>query len=167
MKIEFSKHEGLITLAAHKRIGLWASQILLRGSRVVRTGGRLSHASTHGLLTVALLNTINGISRNQALKLSPPGGKMRLVVLTSDAAFVDGINAMVRNSQPEKLRSGRNFTSTLMRKLERFDITAMLPEPDDKSVLVLGNWLAVNAFDTKRANDLPQSIAPNLVSQVL
>lgn len=166
MKINFRDTEGLVQLAADKRRGVWASQLLLRGARTVRTAGQLpTTASAHSLLTVALLNTLNSISRAQASRLAP--GKARLVVLSSDAQFVNGLNLLVQNGDAATLRSGKNFLTTLAKKLDRFDVTAMLPDADDKGVLILGNWLTVNALHPASFGDLPVSIAPNVISQIL
>lgn len=166
MKINFRDTEGLVQLAADKRRGVWASQLLLRGARTVRTAGQLpTTASAHSLLTVALLNTLNSISRSQVARLA--SGKARLVVLSSDAQFVNGLNLLVQNGDAAILRSGKNFLTTLVKKLDRFDVTAMLPDADDKGVLILGNWLTVNALHPASFGDLPVSIAPNVISQIL
>lgn len=167
MKIDFNRTEGLITITADKRRGTWASQVLLRGARTVRTAGQIStEASAHSLLTVALLNSTS-ISRNQAAKLAPAGGKMRLVVLSSDVDFVAGINTLVRSGQSIRLKSGKNFVTALARKLDRFAVNAVVPEADDKSVLILQNWLSIHVFNPSRVSDLPLSLLPTVMSEVL
>jgi hypothetical protein len=167
MKIDFRETDGLVQLAADKRRGIWGSQLLIRGTRTVRTAGQLpTTASAHSLLTVALLNSLNSISRGQAAKLAPIG-RMRLIVLSSDAQFVNGLNMLVQNVDASTLRSGKNFLDILAKKIERFDVKAMLPDANDKGVLILGNWLSVNALHPASFGDLPVSIAPNIISQIL
>ena len=144
-----------------------STSFCFRGARTVRTAGQMpTTATAHSLLTVALLNTLNSISRGQAYKLSP-NGKMRLVIASSDAEFVNGLNFLVQNGDAATLRSGKNFLNTLAKKLDRFDVKAMLPDADDKGVLILANWLSVNALHPASFGDLPVSIAPNVISQIL
>lgn len=168
MKIDFKQHDGLLLLASDKRRGIWGSQLLTRGARTVRTAGQIpTTASAHSLLTVALLNTLNGISRGQAAKLAPQGSKMRLVIASSDVEFVAGLDLLVQGSNALKLRAGKNFIATLVKKLARFDVKAMVPDAGDKGVFILGNWLSVNALHPASFDDLPQSLAPNVISQIL
>jgi len=70
MKIDFRTEDALIVVAANKRTGLWANSTTIRGSKNQKSGGQLETvASTHSLLTVALVAALRNISNRDISSL--------------------------------------------------------------------------------------------------
>jgi hypothetical protein len=113
MKLDFNTHDILVTVAANPRIGVWGAQIFHRQqAKTVRTAGQLpTEASSHTLQLVALATALRSVTKAQARRmvqnLPRRVPKPRVLVVTSDASFIDAIKAVTSNEQNGKpLRVG-------------------------------------------------------------
>ncbi len=174
MKYDRATHEGLILLAADKRRGTWAAQMILTGQRTLRLGGQLpTEMSNHGLLSVALATMLRQSTRAQAERLAADAGvrKPRLLVATMDATFADALRAKITQDATigaaKPLRIGRNFVGLLAQQVARFEITLMTPEDGDHTILVLRDWATKMLPSPTLLASVPASLAPTAVSQVV
>lgn len=169
MRLDFGKHDALITLSCDRRRGTWGVQTLVRGSKTIRTAGQLPTTSTaHTLFAVALVAALGAITRSHAQRLvqtaAQPVAKPRVLVVTDDDAFREALTARdVPTRRP--LRAGRNFVDVLSWQLSRFDVT--FSTPDDNSVLALGNWMGQNLPSPKLIATAPPAFLPRAISRVV
>ena len=173
MSIDFDKYDGQILLSAEKRRGIWATNTVLRGSRAIKTAGRLPTVATaHTLLVVALISALRNITRAQAEELVSSSNlgirKARIKVVTTDEAFVAALTAMLKrqkNGTPP-LRAAKNFLIELARQLVRFDVTLEAANRKSARHRTLKNWSVTTAFDPKAFETISPVLLPTLVSAV-
>jgi len=159
MRVNFDSQDGLIMVSGDRR-GVWASQVLIKGSKTIRTGGQLpTTASRHTLQLVALTSALRSITKADAARITPRGvSKARLLVTSIDSSFLDALQAET------PLRAGRNFFTIAMQQLARFDLTFAAPEDGDMTVHMLSKWAANHVFPPK---NIPAVLIPSAVSQVI
>jgi hypothetical protein len=80
------------------------------------------------------------------------------------AESIRGIEA--RDSNPRKLRTGRNFIGILFQQLARFNVT-MMPNTQDMTALSLTNWAKTQLIDPRLTSKLPAGLWPSVASRVL
>lgn len=173
MKVDWGVHDGMLLLASDRRKGIWATQLLLRGSKTVRSAGTIpTTASAHSLQVLALTTALRLISKGQAAKLlqAAPTGitRPRLLVVSSDATFAQALQAKMRGDKEtmttKPLRAGRNLISIAPAQLARFALTFGELEDGDTSILILKSWASQTIHDPKQ--ELPSALVPSAVSQV-
>ena len=171
MRVDFSKHEVGIILAADATKGLWSFQKITGRTRTVRQGGQLpTEASAHTLLATALTVALRSHTKNEIQRLlyNAPRGvdKPRIIVTTLDPTFGAAINGiMCESNTAPRLRAGRNFIGVLVQQLNRFQVDFEYV-PNDKDAQILGGWIKNTLTDPKLLDRIPSSLRPSAASQV-
>lgn len=179
MRIRFdvNTQDGMILLANDRRKGIWVSQSIFKKCNTVRQGGQMpTSASAHTLELVALSTALRSVTKSQAsfLTLNAPSTvtKPRVLVVTADLTFADALRAMMTRDAvtlaTKPLKAGRNFLSMAAYQLARFEVTLQTDiTQDDKSILILRSWADQHIFAPTMVANIPPSLCPTAVSQVL
>lgn len=160
MRFDHNLHDGILIVSGDQRRSVWSSQLVLKGSRTLRTAGQMTTtASRHTLQLLALTSALRSITRTQAAFLAPRNQtNPRLLVTSIDSTFLNALRAKM------PLRAGRNFFTLAAQQLARFDLTFATPEDGDKTVLMLSNWAANHVY---APGSIPSVLLPVAVSQVI
>ena len=177
MRFDTTTQEGLILLASDRRKGIWVSQSIFKKCNTVRQGGQLpTSASAHTLELVALCTALRSVTKSQACFLTQNAPctvtKPRLLIVSADPTFADALRAMMTRDAvtlaTSPIKAGRNFLSMAAHQLARFEVTLQTDTTqDDKSILVLRSWADQHIFSPTMMANIPPSLCPTAVSQVL
>jgi hypothetical protein len=150
-----------VNLVCYGTRAVWANQLKMNG-RTLRTAGRLSAASDHTLLTIALTAALRSITLADVAKMGTrrTSGKPRVFVLCSDASFLDGLKAKINRQSEPKFRAGRNFLLELARQLARFEIVF---EHLERPFFALQNWAVQTVPDPRL---IGVALSPSVVSSL-
>lgn len=175
MTLDLTQFDVLVDLGAARKLGIYAYNIFGNNLRAHRAAGQLpAEATEETLLAVALTAALRNVNRTQYMQLAmrrsaplPGVPKPRLVVGTMSYPFAESIRGIVaRDTNPRKLRAGRNFIGILFQQLARFRVT-MMPNAQDMTALSLTNWAKTQLIDPKLMSNLPTGLWPSVTSRVL
>ena len=152
------------------RIGVWANDVTMKGSRRARAAGQLpaGDATAHSQLAVALSLFLCTLTWKQCRRLADANGvakpRMKISLLKSD--FAQAVNDRLLNlSDARRLRAASAIAADLLNRLRWFDITWDVL-PDDASLISLREWSRRQVNDPRELKKIPAVLVPTAVYSI-
>jgi len=169
MRFDHAKFDGVVLVGARRAKGLWANQLQLLRSPVVRNGGRLnsSEATNHSLLSMALVSALRNISSKMAADLISRrhDGRKKPVLLikSTDTTFLPALEALIRRQQGPQLRAIRSLHRPLAHQVSRFLLVCETEH--NPAALALIEWTEHNTLRPSDISDVaPVVLLPTAVN---
>lgn len=132
--------DATIYLWGDRRRGIHAAELFLRRWKRIKTAAQApTSTSRHGLLALALVNSLKMIPGRWKRRPFPAKGrKMPVNIITEDETFAASLQALIENNKEllkeKPFRAGRNLLPLLARELARYDISLNSATEDDDRV---------------------------------